>query len=84
MTELIGWASSMVLFLTVIRQVQKQWRTGTNEGVSKWLFVGQLTASAGFLLYSWLTGSWVFAVTNAVLTASNAVGIYIYFRNRDN
>ena len=83
MTELIGWGSSMVLFLTVVRQVQKQWRTGTNEGVSKWLFVGQLTASVGFLVYSWLTGSWVFAATNAVLTASNALGIYIYFRNRD-
>jgi hypothetical protein len=33
--------------------------------VSKWLFVGQATASGGFLCYSLLVNNWVFVVTNA-------------------
>ena len=47
-TELIGWASSAILLATLVRQVRKQWREGTSEGVSRWLFVGQTAASAGF------------------------------------
>lgn len=83
MTELIGWGSSVILFLTVVTQIRKQWRTGSNEGVSKWLFVGQLAASIGFLIYSWLTGNWVFTVTNAFLAAGNACGILIFLYNRE-
>jgi hypothetical protein len=46
--------------------------------------VGQLAASTGFTIYSYLVGSWVFMVTNALLTANNIIGIalYFYFRNR--
>lgn len=83
MTEFIGWGSSLMLFLTVVAQIRKQWRTGTNDGVSKWLFVGQLAASIGFLVYSWLTGNWVFTVTNAFLAAGNTFGIVIFLRNRE-
>jgi uncharacterized protein with PQ loop repeat len=84
MTELIGWASSLILLATLIKQVYKQWADGTSEGISKWLFVGQLAASLGFVIYSYLVGSWVFMATNALLTVNNVIGIcfYFYFKNR--
>ena len=82
MTDLIGWASSLILFVTVVVQICKQWSTHSNKGVSKWLFIGQLAASIGFLIFSVLTGSVVFAITNAVLTLGNFGGIFIYFVNR--
>ena len=46
---------------------------------SKWLFVGQLAASTGFTIYSYLVGSWVFMVTNLLLTINNIFGIFLYF-----
>lgn len=47
-TELVGWASSIILLMTLGRQVYTQWQTGATSGVSRWLFVGQLaTAVAG-------------------------------------
>ena len=82
MIEFVGWFSSLILFFTLIVQIRKQWKTRTNEGVSKWLFVGQLGASLGFVIYSVLSGNIVFAVTNAALSVSNTVGIFIFFRNR--
>jgi len=80
MIEIIGWISSFVLLLTLIRQVKKQWEEKNSEGVSKWLFIGQLVASSGFLIYSYLVNNWVFTVTNALLTVNNIIGIYLYFR----
>ena len=83
MTEFIGWSASVILLMTIIWQVRKQWRTGSNEGVSKWLFIGQVASSIGFTVYSALTGNAVFIVTNAILFLSNLAGVFIYFRNRD-
>ena len=84
MTEIIGWASSIILLMTLIKQVYKQWQEGTGEGVSKWLFAGQVFASIGFTIYSYLVGNWVFTITNAILTVNNFVGLYLsfYFRRR--
>jgi MtN3 and saliva related transmembrane protein len=81
--ELIGWGGAVVLLLTLGRQVYTQWRDGRAQGVSRWLFVGQLTASTAFLIYSWLLHNWVFVVTNALLLATAAVGEWIYLRNRE-
>ena len=80
MIEIIGWVSSFVLLLTLIKQVKKQWEDKTSEGLSKWLFIGQLIASVGFTTYSYLVSNWVFTVTNGLLTINNVVGIYLYFR----
>jgi len=80
MIEIIGWVSSFVLLLTLIRQVKKQWEDKTSEGLSKWLFIGQLVASVGFTVYSYLVSNWVFTVTNGLLTINNIIGIYLYFR----
>ncbi|MCA1624290.1 MAG: hypothetical protein LC768_12900 [Acidobacteria bacterium] len=84
MTEIIGWASSIILLMTLVKQVYKQWKEGTGEGVSKWLFVGQVAASIGFTVYSYLVGNWVFTVTNGILVINNFVGLYLsfYFRRR--
>lgn len=82
MIEIIGWASSLILLATLVKQVYKQWKEGTSEGVSKWLFIGQLVASVGFVIYSYLVGSWVFMVTNALLTVNNIIGICLYFHFR--
>src|SRR5574342_160942 len=67
MTEAIGWISSLILILTISRQIYKQWEEGSSEGVSKWLFIGQISASAGFVIYSWLLNNWIFVVTNIVM-----------------
>ena len=80
MTEAIGWASSVILVLTIAKQVWKQWQAGTSEGVSLWLFIGQLAASAGFTIYSWLVHNWVFVVTNALMVVNALVGFGITMR----
>jgi uncharacterized protein with PQ loop repeat len=80
--EAIGWFSSVVLVLTIGRQVLKQWRAGTSEGVSKWLFVGQITASVGFTTYSVLVSNWVFVVTNALMLLNALAGILIVRAHR--
>ena len=77
--EIIGWASSVILLMTLVKQVYKQWSEGTAEGISKWLFVGQLLASVGFTVYSYMVGNWVFTVTNGLLTVNNIFGIVLYF-----
>jgi uncharacterized protein with PQ loop repeat len=80
-TELIGWAAAAILVATIGRQVYTQWRAGTTAGVSRWLFVGQLSASAGFVAYSWLERDWVFVATNMVMLATAVLGQCIYLRN---
>jgi uncharacterized protein with PQ loop repeat len=80
--DLIGWASSGVLLVTLGRQVLKQWREGTSEGVSRWLFVGQTTASIGFTIYSVLLRNWVFVVTNSLLLVNAIAGLLIVRRHR--
>ena len=84
MIEIIGWASSLILLATLIKQVYKQWKDATSEGISKWLFIGQLAASVGFTVYSYMVGSWVFMVTNGLLTLNNILGICFYFYFKDN
>ncbi|HEU4522042.1 MAG TPA: hypothetical protein VFT12_08570 [Thermoanaerobaculia bacterium] len=82
MVEAIGWASSAILVFTIGRQVYKQWHDGTSAGVSTWLFVGQLAASSGFLVYSFLVRNWVFVVTNALMVINALLGYAITLRHR--
>jgi uncharacterized protein with PQ loop repeat len=82
MTELIGWASSVVLLLTIGRQVYTQWRTRTTAGVSRWLFIGQLTASSGYTIYSWLLHNWVYVTSNVMLLITAVLGQMIYRANK--
>lgn len=82
MTEIIGWASSFILILTIAKQVHKQWQDRTSAGVSTWLFVGQLAASVGFTIYSLLVRNWVFAVTNGIMVLNGLLGYAITVRHK--
>jgi MtN3 and saliva related transmembrane protein len=82
LTEAVGWVSSLILVLTIAKQVYKQWQEGSSEGVSKWLFVGQMAASLGFTIYSWLVSNWVFVVTNAVMLVNGLLGLLIVIHHR--
>src|SRR5919202_254855 len=84
LVEAVGWVSSFILVLTIAKQVYKQWQEGTSEGVSKWLFVGQISASLGFTAYSLLVRNWVFVVTNSLMLLNGllGLGIVLYHRRR--
>lgn len=82
LTEAVGWFAAVILLLTMVRQVWSQWHSGGVAGVSHWLFIGQVTASAGFTLYSLLLGNMVFVVTNALLLLNALTGLWIDRRNR--
>ncbi|HYY98194.1 MAG TPA: hypothetical protein VE642_06360, partial [Pyrinomonadaceae bacterium] len=73
--EAVGWVSSGILVLTIAKQVYKQWQEGSSEGVSKWLFIGQISANVGFLIYSSLIGNWVFVVTNCFMVLNATLGL---------
>lgn len=82
--DILGWSSSALLVVTLVHQVSKQWREGKSEGVSIWLYIGQIVTSLGFFAYSVLVRNWVYAVTNVFLIASSVAGILItrHHRNR--
>ena len=79
--QVVGWLASVVLLATIVYQVRRQWRTHDNGGVSRFLYVGQMTASAGFIVYSVSVDDTVFVVTNALLLATAAAGLAIHARN---
>lgn len=81
-TDMVGWASAFILVMTISRQVYSQWRSGSVEGVSKWLFIGQLTASMGFIVYSYLVDNWVFVFANFFIFMTALVGQFVYLRNK--
>lgn len=82
LTEIVGWSAALILLATMVRQVWSQWSSGSVAGIARWLFVGQITASAAFTLYSALVGSTVFIVTNALMLLNALAGLWIDRRNR--
>jgi len=82
MEDLIGWTASLVLLATLVRQIIKQAKNPKDEGVSTWLFLGQATASALFVVYSVMVGNWVFIVTNSCLLLTALAGQWISFWRR--
>jgi uncharacterized protein with PQ loop repeat len=80
--EAVGWISSVILLATIVKQIHKQWRSGTSEGVSKWLFLGQMAASGGFTVYSWMVGNRVFVITNSLMLVSALAGFSIWLYHR--
>ncbi len=82
MIEAVGWSSSVILLLTIATQIHKQWQEQTSAGVSIWLFIGQLAASAGFTIYSFLVHNWVFVVTNALMLVSALLGYAVTLRQK--
>jgi MtN3 and saliva related transmembrane protein len=82
--ELIGWTSSVILLTTLIRQVFTQWKSEDVSGVSRWLFIGQVTASIGFTIYSLLLHNWVYASSNVAILITAVAGEMIYLRKKQN
>jgi MtN3 and saliva related transmembrane protein len=80
--DMIGWVSAAILVMTISRQVYTQWRTRSVDGVSKWLFIGQLTASAGFIAYSAMVDNWVFVFANFFIFLTAVAGQCVYLRNK--
>ena len=78
MPDVLGYASSVVLIITIGVQIRRQWMAESTEGVSPWLFVGQCAASTGFLVYSVLIHALPFVITNAVLAAAAVVGLAVW------
>ncbi len=81
MTQIIGWAASAVLVATIVWQVSKQWREHSSQGVSVWLFIGQMAANSLFLTYAFLIGEVVFMIANGLLLATSSVGLAIKLRH---
>ena len=83
--EVLGWISSLILLATIVAQVRKQWRTQAYDGVSNWLYAGQIGSSCGFVAYSWFVENWVFVVTNSLLLALNIFGFFLmrHLRSQD-
>jgi MtN3 and saliva related transmembrane protein len=79
---LTGWGASLLLVLTIGHQVRRQWRTGHTDGVSRWLYVGQMASSSGFLAYSVHLKDWVFICTNGILLLAAAFGLVSVLRSR--
>ena len=80
--EWIGWASSVILLATLVRQVYTQWKSRELKGVSRWLFIGQVAASVGFTIYSLLLHNWVYATSNIAILITAVVGQAIYLRTK--
>ena len=70
-----------MLLMTLGQQVKSQWSSGESRGVSRWLFAGQLVASVGFSLYSYLLSNWVFLATNLLLVINALLGEWVTIRN---
>lgn len=80
--DVIGWASSLILLLTLGAQTRKLYRSRSNQGVSKWLYIGELAAAAGFTVYSALLHNAVYITTNALGVLTSVFGLAFYIRNR--
>jgi len=80
--DVIGWAASAILLLTLSRQIYVQSQDKSAKGVSHSLFAGQMAASVGFIAYSVMVGNWVFIVTNSLILATAIVGQVVMSRKR--
>ena len=80
--EPLGWFASLILLSTIARQIWRQAHALTVEGVSKWLFIGQMAASVLYLVYSILVKNPVFIASHAALLVAGITGQVIYLRRR--
>ena len=80
--EVIGWTSSALLLLTLSRQVYTQWKARSTAGISKWLFIGQVAASVGYSIYSFLLDNWVLFASNIAILCTAVLGEILFLRNK--
>jgi MtN3 and saliva related transmembrane protein len=82
LNDVIGWLSAAILLATICRQVYTQWKSKATAGLSRWLFVGQISASIGFAAYSYQLHNWIFLFSNSAMLITAIVGEIIYVSNR--
>ena len=82
MFEYVGWFGAFALVVTIGAQVLKQFRSGTSEGVSAWLFVGQILGAGSFLAYAISVGDRVFIAAQATLLMLSIAGMWIFVLHR--
>ena len=80
--DYVGWAAVAVLFATMTGQAWKEWRDRVKHGVSRWFFVGQVSASLLFIVYSTMVGSTIFVVGNVMVLLAALAGGAILAYNR--
>lgn len=81
--EWVGWAAVAILFLTMSGQAWKEWRDRVKHGISRWFFIGQVTTSVLFIVYSAMVGNRIFVVGNAlVLIAAIAGGVILLYNRK--
>ena len=80
--DILGWAATAILIATLLRQTLKQWKSPHPEAVSSWLFIGQMSASVLFTVYSFLLCNTVFVVTNLLLLGTAILGQVLAWRRR--
>lgn len=74
----IGWFSSTVVFVTQIIQLREQVKKGS-KGVSKWMFVGNVIATSGFVVYSYLQNDTIFLTANSIILCGHITGMILTF-----
>ena len=79
--DVVGWVSSAILVATLARQLHTQATKGNGHALSRWLFVGQMSASLGFIAYSWMLHNPIFLLSNTILLGMAIAGQWLYFRN---
>lgn len=80
--DMIGWLASAILLTTLAWQIHKQWQAKDQDGVSAWLFVGQMAASVGFIIYSVEVRNWVFVVSNVLIALTALTGQALFLIKR--
>ena len=83
MTDVVvGWSASVVVVVTTIGQIYKQWKAHTSKGVSPLLFVGNVLASLLFLNYAIMIKNVVYEVTNSVMVVTSICGLGLLIHQR--
>jgi len=74
--------ATTILVATLGAQTVQQWREHRTHGVARWFFLGQVSASVCFMIYSVLIHSMVFAVANVLILMSALAGYVVLRLNR--
>jgi uncharacterized protein with PQ loop repeat len=81
-SDVVGWSASVVVVVTTIGQIGKQWKAHSSKGVSPLLFAGNIIASLLFLNYAFMIKNVVYEVTNAAMVIASLVGLGLLIHQR--
>ncbi|HEY1954497.1 MAG TPA: SemiSWEET family transporter [Polyangiaceae bacterium] len=77
MKDVVGWTASILVVVTLVAQIVKQWKSDTSRGVSPWLFVGEIASAVLFLWYAIMIHNAVYITTNILMAIASCVGLGI-------